>query len=168
MGKALKPQPGKPDMPPSLRNAPMLRPCCWRIRRTIRPKLVLIGLKLVPAGLDAIAGMEGSFSRDGVTFLRPWLDVTRERPPASARIWARMVGRSDQRSPTRSGKTVCRRTVHCRRTIRYAHAYAHDLMPYLQRFAGAMSFRGFQSARDLRRPTRIISTSGRRRSPNGR
>ena len=38
---------------------------------------VLIGL-LRSAGLDAIAGMEGSFSRDGVTFLRPWLDVTRE------------------------------------------------------------------------------------------
>ena len=38
---------------------------------------VIIGL-LRSAGLDAVCGMNGSFIRDGVRFLRPWLNVTRE------------------------------------------------------------------------------------------
>ncbi len=38
---------------------------------------VIIAL-LRSAGLDAVCGMNGSFIRDGVRFLRPWLNVTRE------------------------------------------------------------------------------------------
>nr|WP_315177557.1 tRNA lysidine(34) synthetase TilS [Bifidobacterium dentium] len=96
---------------------------------------VLIGL-LRSAGLDAIAGMEGSFSRDGVTFLRPWLDVTREETTGICED----LGLEWWDDPT-NGPDAIREdglppngplpaNYPLRSRVR------HDLMPYLQRFAG--------------------------------
>ncbi|ETY70954.1 tRNA lysidine(34) synthetase TilS [Bifidobacterium moukalabense] len=104
--------------------------------RNDQAETVLIGL-LRSAGLDAIAGMEGSFSRDGVTFLRPWLDVTREETTGICGD-LELTWWDD---PTNGPDTVqgdglppsdpLPADYPLRSRVR------HDLMPYLRRFAGA-------------------------------
>ncbi len=105
---------------------------------------VIMGL-LRSAGLDAIAGMEPAFERDGTLFLRPWLNVTREETTGICedlrlQWWDDPTNGPDagtSGNPDGSqddGTTVVGElpsTYPLRSRVR------HDLMPYMERFSGS-------------------------------
>lgn len=103
---------------------------------------VVMGL-LRSAGLDAIAGMESTFMRDGMLFLRPWLNVTREETTGicedlQLQWWDDPTNGPDVGNPgtlneTEDGGTTVELPSHypLRSRVR------HDLMPYIERFSGS-------------------------------
>ena len=120
----------------------MRRRCCWPTTRDDQAETVLLGL-LRSGGIDAIAGMPPTLDRDGVLFVRPFLELGRADTTAICEqlrvAWwddptngEAAEGPLDARYPLRS-------------RIR------HDLMPALARFMGAdvsaVLARGARSAR---------------------
>ena len=88
---------------------------------------VLIGL-MRSAGLDAVSGMDDAFERDGVLFLRPWLGVTREETTGICEDLSVAWWDDPTNGPDGGGELPG--TYPLRSRVR------HDLLPYLERFAG--------------------------------
>ena len=94
---------------------------------------VIIGL-LRSAGLDAVCGMNGSFIRDGVRFLRPWLNVTREETTGICED-LRLAWWDDPTNGPDVGDSGGNEPLPANYPLR--SRIRHDLMPYLASFAGS-------------------------------
>ena len=94
---------------------------------------VIIGL-LRSAGLDAVCGMNGSFIRDGVRFLRPWLNVTREETTGICED-LRLAWWDDPTNGPDVGDSGGNEPLPANYPLR--SRIRHDLMPYLESFAGS-------------------------------
>ena len=94
---------------------------------------VIIGL-LRSAGLDAVCGMNGSFIRDGVRFLRPWLNVTREETTGICED-LRLAWWDDPTNGPDVGDSGGNEPLSANYPLR--SRIRHDLMPYLASFAGS-------------------------------
>ncbi len=103
---------------------------------------VVMGL-LRSTGLDAIAGMESTFMRDGMMFLRPWLNVTREETTGicedlQLQWWDDPTNGPDVEKPgtlndAENGGT----TTELPSGYPLRSRVRHDLMPYIERFSGS-------------------------------
>ncbi len=105
---------------------------------------VIMGL-LRSAGLDAIAGMEPAFERDGTLFLRPWLNVTREETTGicedlQLQWWDDPTNGPDIRTSVDSVVSEGDGTMDGHElpsTYPLRSRVRHDLMPYIERFSGS-------------------------------
>ena len=98
--------------------------------RNDQAETILMGL-LRSSGIDALAGMPARFERDGVTFLRPLLDMTREQTTGLCRD----LGMSWWDDPTNAEHIDPSNELPSRYPLRTR--IRHDLVPYLERFTGA-------------------------------